>query len=92
MQEIVADDCYYADAHLPDPLVGRELHDRFITQFRDRFPDFRLKLASPGQSHHGYFRFAWELLKPDDSVFVQGMYFGEINDAGKISKIIGFVD
>ncbi len=92
MQAVIADDCYYADAHLPDALVGKELHDRFVTQFRDKFPGFSLHLASPAQEHHGYFRFGWQMLKPDNSVFVKGMYFGEINSQSKICKIIGFVD
>jgi hypothetical protein len=92
MREIVAEDCYYADAHLPDPLIGRELHDRFITQFRDKFPDFSLKLAAPAQAHHSHYRFGWQLLKSDGSIFTKGMYCGEINGEGKICKIIGFID
>ncbi|NJM75947.1 MAG: SnoaL-like domain-containing protein [Acaryochloridaceae cyanobacterium RU_4_10] len=92
MQAIVADNCYYADAHLPDALTSREAHDRFITQFRTKFPDFSLQLDSPTQGHHGYYRFGWQLLKVDGSVFTKGMYFGEINDEGKICKIIGFID
>jgi hypothetical protein len=92
MQAVVADDCYYADAHLPDALTTREAHDRFITQFRTKFPDFSLQLAAPAQGHHGYYRFAWQLLKADGSIFTKGMYCGELNSEGKICKIIGFVD
>jgi predicted GTPase len=92
MQDIVADDCYYADAHLPDALTTREAHNQFITQFRTKFPEFSLQLNSPSQGHHHYYRFGWQLLKADGSVFTTGMYFGEIDDEGKICKIIGFVD
>jgi hypothetical protein len=92
MAEVVADNCYYADAHLPDALTDRVSHDRFVNVFRTKFPDFSLKLASVPQSHHGYFRFGWQLIKSDGSIFTQGVYFGEIDRAGKISKIIGFVD
>jgi hypothetical protein len=92
MAGVVAEDCYYADAHLPEPLRGRELHDRFIDRFREKFPDLRLQLVGEPQSHHGYFRFRWELIKTDNSVFVKGCYFGEINETGQIEKVIGFVD
>jgi hypothetical protein len=92
MQAVVADDCYYADAHLPDALTTKEAHNQFITQFRTKFPDFSLQLNSLPQGHHNYYRFGWQLLKADGSVFTKGMYFGEIDDEGKICKIIGFVD
>jgi SnoaL-like domain len=92
MQEVVADDCDYADAHLPDALVGREQHNLFIERFRSKFPDFSLQLATPAQGHHGYYRFNWQLLAADGKIFTQGAYFGEINSEGKICKLIGFVD
>jgi hypothetical protein len=92
MAAVVADNCYYADAHLPDALTDRSAHDRFVNVFRTKFPEFSLKLATIPQSHHGYFRFGWQLVKPDGTVFTQGVYFGEIDPEGKINKIIGFVD
>jgi hypothetical protein len=90
--QIIAEDCFYADAHLPEPLIGKELHARFVNQFRDKFPELSLQLASSPDSHHDFFRFAWKLVKSDDIVFAKGSYFGEVNQQGKISKLIGFVD
>ena len=90
--QVVAEDCLYADSHLPETIATRELHYQFIDRFRQKFPDLSLVLVSSPESHHNFFRFAWKLIKPNGTPFSQGSFFGEINQQGEISKLVGFVD
>ena len=92
MDKVLADNCLYADSHLPDPITGKESHCLFIDRFRDKFPDLSLKLVASPDSHHGYFRFDWQMLKPDGNIFTQGSFFGEIDEGDKITKLVGFVN
>ena len=90
--KVVARDCLYADSHLPAPIVTKELHYQFIDRFRQKFPDLSLVSVTSPDSHHNFFRFAWQLRKPDNTIFSQGSFFGEVNQQGEITKLIGFVD
>ena len=92
MNQILADDCLYADSHLPDPIITKEAHCLFIDRFKDKFPDLNLKLVSPPNLHHGYFRFKWQILKADGNLFTQGSFFGEIDEQQHITELVGFVD
>lgn len=92
MTKLVAEDCLYADSHLPEPIITRELHYQFIDRFRQKFPDFSLVLVSSPESHHNFFRFAWKLVKSDGTSFSEGSFFGELNQQGEILKLVGFVD
>ena len=92
MRKVLAENCLYVDSHLPEPIATRELHCQFIDRFRDKFPDLSLNLTSFPDSHHGYFRFGWQMLKPNGEIFTQGSFFGEINERQKIIKLVGFVD
>jgi hypothetical protein len=90
--KIIAEDCLYADAHLPETISTRESHCQFIDRFRDKFPHLKIELSSPPNAHHRFFRFGWQLVTPDSQIFAKGSFFGEIDRAGKINKLIGFVD
>jgi hypothetical protein len=92
MKKVLAENCLYVDSHLPEPIANRELHCQFIDRFREKFPELNLKLASCPNSHHGYFRFGWQMLKPNGDLFTQGSFFGEINERHQITKLVGFVD
>jgi hypothetical protein len=50
----------------------------------------RIVPASAIDTHHGRFRFAWKMLRPDGSVAIEGMGFGELDADGRISRIAGF--
>ncbi|MGF1542418.1 MAG: transposase [Pleurocapsa sp.] len=92
MNQVLAENCLYVDSHLPDPIISRESHCLFIDRFKDKFPDLSLKLIAPPDSHHGYFRFNWQILKGDGNLFTQGSFFGEIDRQNQITKLVGFVD
>lgn len=42
------------------------------------------------QFHHNSFRFQWEMRGPDGKPGMPGMDYGEFDDQGKITKIVGF--
>ncbi|MEM9509214.1 MAG: transposase [Cyanobacteria bacterium P01_E01_bin.35] len=90
--KVLSENCLYIDSHLPEPITGRELHCQFIARFREKFPELTLYLVSAPDSHHGYLRFGWQLLKANGEIFTQGSFFGEINKQDQITKLVGFVD
>ena len=92
MGQALAENCVYFDSHLPEPTEGKDLHCQFIDRFREKFSDLKLELTSTPNAHHGYFRFTWKMVKGDGNVFIQGNFFGELNEEDKISKLVGFVD
>ncbi|MEM8780082.1 MAG: transposase [Cyanobacteria bacterium P01_G01_bin.49] len=92
MTKVLAENCLYIDSHLPDPITGKELHCQFIDRFREKFPDLSLNLVASPDSHHGYFRFSWQMFKSNGEIFTQGSFLGEINEQDKITKLVGFVD
>lgn len=92
LNSILAEDCLYADSHLPDPIVGKESHCSFIDHFKAKFPDLSLNLVSLPDSHHGYFRFNWQILKADGNIFTTGSFFGAIDEESRITKLVGFVN
>jgi len=46
--------------------------------------------ASGIQFHHNSFRFQWEMRGPDGKALSPGMDYGEFDDKGMITKIVGF--
>jgi hypothetical protein len=92
MTKVLAENCIYIDSHLPETITNRKLYCQFINRFREKFPELNLNLVSAPDSHHGYFRFAWQMLKPNGDLFTQGSFFGEINEQDQITKLVGFVD
>jgi len=42
------------------------------------------------QFHHNSFRFQWEMRGPDGKTLTPGMDYGEFDDKGMITKIVGF--
>ncbi|CDN16397.1 MAG: transposase [Richelia sp.] len=91
MTKVLANNSLYFDSHLPEPILNRESHCQFIDRFRNKFPNITLSLTSAPDSHHGHFRFNWQMLQSNGDVFVKGCFFGEIDDKYKITKLVGFV-
>lgn len=92
MTEVLSENCLYFDSHLPEPIATRELHCQFIDRFRDKFPDLSLNLVASPNSHHGYFRFNWQMVKSNGDIFIEGCFFGEIDESDRIAKLVGFIN
>ena len=84
--------CIYADSHLPNLIKTSKLHSEFIDRFKQKFPELKISSIDTPSIHHGFFRFSWQLTKPNGDIFTQGVFSGEINQEHKISKLVGFVD
>ena len=92
IEKTLAPNCLYADSHLPDLIETRESHSQFIDQFKSKFPELKISLLNDPDIHHGFFRFRWQLAKPNGEVFIKGNFFGELNQDNQITKLVGFVD
>jgi len=92
ISKVLSSNCIYADSHLPNLIETRELHSRFIDQFKSKFPELKISLVAEPDIHHGFFRFRWQLAQPNGDTFTQGIFFGETNSSQEISKLVGFVD
>jgi hypothetical protein len=53
-------------------------------------PGARFVVASRVDAHHGAFRFAWRVVAADGRVLMEGLDYGEMDDAGRIRRIVGF--
>ena len=92
IEKVLSPNCLYADSHLPDLIKTRELHSQFIDKFKSKFPELKISLIKDPDIHHGFFRFRWQLAKPNGDTFTQGIFFGETNQDNQITKLVGFVD
>jgi hypothetical protein len=85
--------CWAVDGVYCDPLgraEGRDGLSALIASFRERLPGTRIDLDSGVDEHDGYLRFAWRMLAPDGAVTLEGVDFGEVDDAGLLRRIVGF--
>lgn len=75
-----------ADVH------GREALVKHIGAFASspQSKSFSIERSSGIDIHHQVFRFAWEMRDASGKVLTPGIDYGEFNDEGKITKIVGF--
>ena len=69
---------------------GREALVQHISGFLKSLPGHRIEATSRTDVHHNQLRFSWRLLKPDGSVLTEGMDFGALDSAGRLTRIVGF--
>lgn len=74
------------------PLIGTG-HDgigSMAVAMQAQFPGHQFRRVSGVDTHHGYLRFAWELVDPDGSVVVSGLDVGELAPDGRLQRVTGF--
>jgi hypothetical protein len=71
---------------------GRAALVEHIGQFLSdpQFKGFSIVQASEIDFHHRSFRFRWEMKDPTGKAIISGMDYGEFNNDGAITKIVGF--
>ncbi|TAH48728.1 MAG: nuclear transport factor 2 family protein [Betaproteobacteria bacterium] len=84
-----------ADGTYTDPsahVAGRSALDAHIAMtLREALPPGASIVATTHvDAHHGRFRFGWKGVLPDGSTFLEGTDFGEVDDDGRILRIVGF--
>src|SRR4051812_9324044 len=80
------------DGRLIDPPLAAEGHtgiSDMAAALQAQFPGHTFRRASGIDTHHGYLRFAWELVGPDGTVVLAGVDVGELADDGRLSRITG---
>jgi hypothetical protein len=78
---------------LIDPPLAAEGHDgisQMAATLQNQFSGHRFERASAVDTHHEYFRFAWNLIAPDGDVAVSGIDVGEVAGDGRLKRITGF--
>ncbi len=85
--------CWAPDGVYLDPsgrAEGREELAKHIGGFQQMFADHVIEATTGVDAHDGYLRFGWRMLGPDRNVLMEGVDFGEYDDAGRIKRIVGF--
>jgi hypothetical protein len=78
---------------LIDPPLTGEGHQgisHMIAAAHGQFPGCKFRRVSAVDTHHDQLRVAWELVTPDGTVAVAGTDVGEIDDQGRLVRMVGF--
>lgn len=76
-----------------DPTVHAANSDELlahITKVLARRPGSKVRRTSIVDAHHGCVRFAWHVVQADGTSLPEGIDFMEVDDEGKIQRVIGF--
>lgn len=87
LDSAVSEDMVFADpANLH---VGRDALAQNVTEFRERFPDADLSVASGVDSQHGRHRYAWRI-EVGGELLLEGFDVSTVNGDGLIERVDGF--
>lgn len=85
--------CWTEEAAYVDPNVelnGRTALSDHISRVQSGRPGARIEMMSGVDMHHNVVRFLWRLLRADGSAGDISIDFGEVDAAGRLTKIVGF--
>ena len=80
------------DGQLIDPPLDATGHDAIsdmAAAVQDQFPGHRFRRSSDIDAHHGFARYAWDLVAADGTVTASGIDIAEIDD-GHLRRVVGF--
>jgi SnoaL-like domain len=89
----ILEDCWAEDAVYVDPnveLKGRAALSERISTVQASRPGARIEMMSGIDLHHNVVRFLWRLVHADGSTGDISIDFGEVDAAGRLTKIAGF--
>ncbi|MDO9352739.1 MAG: hypothetical protein Q7T55_03540 [Solirubrobacteraceae bacterium] len=81
------------DGRLVDPPATGEGHDEISALadgLADMFPGHRFRRSSGIDEHHGFARYAWELVDQDGTVALTGSDVMQVGPDGLIMQVVGF--
>jgi SnoaL-like domain len=87
------DECWADAGVYVDPSAraeGRAGLSAHIGGFHDRLPGYRIDVTSGPDGHGPHLRFGWTMKRPDGSVELEGMDYAEVDDDGRLTRIVGF--
>lgn len=82
-----------ADGQLIDPPFegeGRAGIAAMTDGVLSHYPEHTFRRVTAVDEHHGYARYGWELVGPDGTPAVAGTDFVQIDDGGRLARIVGF--
>ncbi len=79
----------YADPNTPDVIVGRDAYLEYLAQFASQMPGGSARVVDQSQTAHCV-RATVDFLSGDTRM-MRGQYFADLNAAGKITRMIGFI-
>ena len=83
------------EARYVDPLVdvrGRDAIAATVSAAHEQFPGWTFRLAGSAEGHHDQVRFSWELGPDGGPAPVAGSDVVELDAAGRITSVSGFLD
>ncbi len=89
------EEIFSADIRYVDPIAaveGRAALDGLIGAVQGQFPGGVFTPAGPVDAHHRQGRFTWTLGRPGEEPPVAGFDVAELDDAGRIRLVLGFID
>ncbi len=94
-RDTLLQDCWADNAEYTDPgthAEGRPALSIEIGKFlgNEQLKGFSIVQASKIDVHHRVFRFQWEMRDPNGNTVTPGIDYGEYDDQGRITKIVGF--
>jgi hypothetical protein len=81
------------EAELVDPPLTAAGHagiSDMADALQSQFAGHRFRRTSEVDAHHGFVRFAWELVAPDGGVTLTGTDVGELAEDGRLRRVTGF--
>lgn len=85
--------CWSKTGTYQDPsadIAGRDALAAHIGDCQTERPDVQVILTSGVDIHHGKVRFTWKLVDASGDQLRDGVDFGELDEDGRLSKIVGF--
>jgi hypothetical protein len=92
-REALMHQAFTDEATLIDPPLegrGRAGIVSMAATVQSLYPGHRFRRASAIDEHHGFARYAWQLLTPDDTVALSGLDVVEVAEDGRIRQVVGF--
>jgi len=83
-----------ADGQLIDPpldATGRDGISEMAATVQQHFPDHSFRRTTDVDAHHGFARYAWDLVAADGTVTISGIDIAELDD-GRLRRVVGFFD
>lgn len=82
------------DGHLIDPPINGCGHDgisAMAATVQSHYAGHVFRRTSGIDEHHSFARYEWELVAPDGTSALVGLDVAEIDDAGRLRRIVGFL-
>lgn len=71
--------------------VGIDGIDALMVAVQSQFPGHTFRRTSEIDAHHGVARYSWAMVAADGSVSLEGLDVAEVDDAGRLTRILGFM-